>query len=555
MKQRFSWKIMLAVTLVVMLIVAGCASNNNGSDQPSNSKGNNENASTNKDAGNEGTEERGKISSAIYDRGSVPAEEGTTVDNRWTKWLVEQGPVDVDFVTIPRWEYKEKYNVLFASGDAPDLIFEYDTKYRNILISQKQLMPLNDLIEEHSVEYKALLEKYPILRKVATREDGNMYEFGRLMGLRTNHMLFVRKDWLDNLGLSVPTTTDELYEVAEAFVNDDPDQNGQKDTLAMGVSFVGDNILKQMFQSVNYKIENGTIVRTWDNLTAKDSFVKKMYDNNLVDKDFITEMDTGEKSKQDFISGKLGFYGANGGEAYTIFEALKKNVPDAKVMAIPLPASEFGQFGPVISNPVQGTAAINTNAKDPVAVMKYVDFLVRESTMKTLNYGIEGEHYQVNDKGCPVPIDAEKNKQELSWNGDMKMLVSSALFGECGHVKNTYDPNDPIQKEYLEIIEQSDAAYLNPDTPLAELTHGEHMPTLPEDLQLIVTNTEEQLKAFSQQGVLGGSKYTVEQATADAKAYWEKAGGAKVDEWYANWYETRGDEAILAKDLYEIKID
>ena len=75
---------------------------------------------------------------------------------------------------LPRAK-REKYNVLFASGDAPDLIFEYDTKYRNSLISQKQLMPLNELIEEHSVEYKALLEEYPILRKVTTRDDGNIY--------------------------------------------------------------------------------------------------------------------------------------------------------------------------------------------------------------------------------------------------------------------------------------------------------------------------------------------------------------------------------------------
>lgn len=541
---------MLTLMLAIMLVVVGCAGNNNGADKGSENKGN---ANANKDSGNSEPEKRSKISVSVYDRGSIPPEEGTMEDNRWTKWMVEEGPVDIEFVTIPRWESKEKYNVLFASGGAPDLIFEYDTAYRNSLISQKQLMPLNDLIEEHSVEYKALLEKFPILRKVATREDGNMYEFGRLNGLKTNHMFFVRKDWLDNLGLSVPKTTEELYAVAEAFVNEDPDQNGEKDTLAMGVSFVGGNILNQMFQAVGYKIENDTIVRTWENGIAKDNFIRKMYDNNLIDKDFLT--DTGEKSKQDFINGKLGFYGANGGEAYSIFTALKANVPDAKVMAIPLPASEFGQFGPVISNPAQGTAAINANAKDPVAVMKFVDFLVRESSMMTLYYGNEGEHYELDENGCPKPIDADKNAQELNWTGDLRMLVSSGLFGECSSFKNTLDLSNPIDQEYLEIIEQSDAAYLNPETPLAELTHGEHMPTLPEDLQLIVTNTKDQMTAYSQQGQLGGNGYTVEQAAADTKEYWEKAGGAKVDEWYANWYETRGDEAILAKDLYEIKID
>lgn len=552
MKPKKVWNRMMIAMLAVMLVAAGCSGGNNGTaNNPANGNANDGTAANN--GNSDEPAERGKISVAVYDRGSIPPEEGKMDDNRWTKWLNEKGPADVEFVTIPRWESKEKYNVLFASSAAPDLIFEYDTKYRNSLIAQKQLMPLNDLIEEHSVEYKALLDKYPILRKVTTRNDGNIYEFARLLGLRTNHYLFVRKDWLDNLGLSVPKTTDEFYEAAEAFVKEDPDKNGQDDTLAMGVTFVGGVILNQIFQSVGYKIEGDTIVRTWENSIAKDNFIKKMYENNLIDKDFLS--DTGEKSKQDFVNGKLGFYGANGGEAYSIFKGLKTNVPEAEVWAIPLPASEFGQFGPVISNPAQGTAAINANAKDPVAIMKYVDFLVRESTMKTMYFGVEGEHYELDANGCPKPIDKDKNAKELDWTGDMRMLVSSGLFGECASVKNTMNPNDPIDQEFLTIIEQAEAAYLNPETPLAELTHGEHMPALPDDLQLIVTNTESQMTAYSQQGLLGGSGYTVEKATEDAKAYWEKAGGAKVDEWYKEWYKNHGQDALLTKDLYEIKID
>ncbi len=550
MSKNKMWTIFLSVILISVLAIAGCS--NNEANTPSNNKNvapNDEKKDTSEVVE---PEERGDITVSVYDRGSVPPEEGTIDKNRWTDFLIENGPADVEFVVIPRWESREKYNVLFASGGAPDLVFEFDTTYRNSLITQKQLMPINDLIEEHSVEYKALLEQYPILRKLATRADGNMYEFGRLNGLGTNHLLWVREDWLENVGLPVPTTTEELYAVLDAFVNDDPDKNNKKDTLGMGVSFVGGNLLNQMFQDVNYKIQGDTIVRTWENSFAKSTFIKKLYTDKLIDQDFLTD-NGGEKAKQDFITGKLGVYGVNGGDAFNIFEGLKTNVPTAKVIAIPLPASEFGQFGPVINNPAQGTAVINANAKDPVAVMKYVDFLVRESTMMTLNYGIEGEHYKINDKGCAVPIDVDKNKIEQNWNSDMRMLVSPALFGDCRHKKNEYDANNPLHKEFIDLIEQADAAYLNPATPLAELTHGEHMPVLPDDLKLIITNSQEQMTAFYQQALLGGSKYTVEQAEKDAKAFWEKAGGPKVDAWYAEWYKTSGQDAILAKDLYELK--
>lgn len=540
------WKTVLAGALTAALL-AGCSNGGTGAG-PSTGGG------TTTGGTDGGEEKRGSITSSIYDRGSVPPEEGTVDNSRWTRWLNENGPTDVKFMPVPRWESKEKFNVMFASGSAPDLVFEYDTAYRNELISQKQLMPLNDLIEEHSVEYKALLEKYPLLRKVATRDDGNMYEFARINGLSTNHMFFVRKDWLDKLGLDIPKTTDELYAVAEAFVKRDPDGNGQADTLAIGVTAVGDTTLKQMFQDVGYKVVDGKLVRAWENAIAKNNFVKKLYDNGLIDKDFLTDKNS-EKAKQDFINGKLGFYAANGGEAYATFTALKKNFPDAVVTAVPLPASEFGQFGPIVNNPVQATAAINANAKDPVAVMKYVDFLVRESTMMTLQYGIEGEHYTMGESGCPAPIDPEKNKKEIDWTGDMRMLVSSGLFGECTHFKNKMNPNDPIDREYLEIVEHSDRIYLDPKAPMADLTHVEQMPTLPKDLQLIVTNTQEQMLSFYQQALIGGSKYTVEQAAADAQAFWEKAGGTQVDEWYANWYENSAKDAILTKDIYEFKIE
>ncbi len=532
----------LTLVLATSLLAAGCGNGNKAESQASNS---------------ENGEKRGKITSSVYDRGSVPASEGKIEDNRWTKWLNENGPVDVTFTAIPRWEFKEKFNVLFASGTAPDLIFEYATSYRNELISQKQLMPLNDLIEEHSTEYKALLEKYPILRKVAVREDGNLYEFGRINGLATNQALYVRKDWLDQLGLPVPKTVEEFYEVAEAFVKNDPDRNGKKDTLAFGITGVGAQIINAMFQDVGYRVQDGAMVRTWENSVAKNNLIKKMYDNGLIDKDFLSDQN-GEKAKQDFITGKMGFYGANGGgmsDGYTIFTALKKNVPDAVVMAIPLPASSYGQFSPSIQNPVQATAAINANAKDPESVMKYVDFLVKESTMKTMQFGLEGENYNTGENGCPAPTDPNKNKDELDWNIDLRMLVSPAFFGVCGKYENQLDQNNPIDKEFLQIIKEADEAYLTPERPIADYTHGEYMPSLPKDLQLIVTNTGEQMNSYFQQALVGGNKYTVEQAAKQAQDFWEKAGGKKVDEWMANWYQTNKDTAILTPDLYHIKID
>lgn len=498
-------------------------------------------------------ERRGSFTSSIYDRGGVPAEEGTIEDNRWTKWIIENGPADVDFKAIPRWESLDKYNVLFASGTAPDLVYEFSTSFRDKLIANKQIMPIQDLIEQYSVDYKAMLEKYPILRKIATRDDGNMYEFGRLNGLQTNHGLLIRKDWLDKLGLSVPTTADELYAVAEAFAKQDPDGNNKDDTLGMGAAFVSGYILTAMFQAVGWKVVDDKLVTAEENKQAQVEFVKKLYENGIIDKDYLTDKN-GEKEKQNFITGKLGIYGATGVASKAtekLYEGLKKNVPEAQVMAIPLPRTQFGQFSPTIGTPAQATAFINAKAKDPEAIIKYIDFMVRESTQKMLKFGEEGVHYEeVN--GCPAPIDQEKNSKELNWNADFQLLVSNSMFGDCWKIQKQLDPNDPIQKEFIEIANQAEAAYLSPDRPIADFTLGEYKPAFPDDLSLIQSNTAEAMTANLNKAIVSGSKYTVEQAMADNKKIWEKAGGPKVDQWIADWYDTHKDTSVMAKDLYTI---
>lgn len=45
--------------------------------------------------------------------------------------------------------------------------------------------------------------------------------------------IIYRKDWADNLGLEAPTNVDEVFEMARAFTEDDPDGNGQDDTIGL----------------------------------------------------------------------------------------------------------------------------------------------------------------------------------------------------------------------------------------------------------------------------------------------------------------------------------
>ncbi|GAA4863995.1 extracellular solute-binding protein [Paenibacillus vulneris] len=505
--------------------------------------------------GEKGTapDKRGSITVSMYERNNIPPEEGNWDKNRWTEWVNKNGPVDVKYITVPRWESLQKFNALFATGGAPDLILEYDTGYRNQWYSQRLLMPLDEVIDKYSTTYKDLMKQFPQLKKLGTKDDGKLYEIGKVTPLMAGHRIYIREDWLQKLNLKMPQTSEEFLQVAKAFAAQDPDGNGKADTFGLNLSGNGMSIIQHMFGfgEVQWRFEGDTFIHEWDRLKAATAFQKQLFDAGIVDKDFLTDKN-GEKAKQDFLSGKLGMY-LYQEIADKDYDALKKNDPGAKLAILPLPKSQFGQFSPVIGSPIQMVGAINAGAKDPKAVMQYIDFMIKPETARTLESGEEGIHWSKDETGCPKPLDAEKNKKEISYTSDLRMMSSVLLLGKCSFVEQR--PQDTeTQKTLRELAIKANQAYVSKERQIPTLK-PEYLPVLPQDLALIVKNTEQQMKDMWMKAVVSGGNYTPDQAEKDAKSVWEKSGGLRVDEFYAKWYETNKANAFLLKDLYQFGED
>jgi putative aldouronate transport system substrate-binding protein len=502
---------------------------------------------------------RGNITVTVYDRNNISPEEGTWDKNRWTEWVNKNGPADVKYVPVPRWESLPKLNALFATASAPDLILEYDTGYRNGWYSQKLLMPIDDVIEKYSTTYKDLMKQFPQLKKLGTKEDGKLYEIGRVSPLANAHRIYIREDWLTKLNLKMPANTEELLAVAKAFATQDPDGNSKNDTLGVNLSGNGFTIISHMFGhgEVDWNVKEDKFVHEWDGLKASLDFQKKLFDAGAVDKDFLTDKN-GEKAKQDFLSGKLGIYmhqAINEKE----YDTFIKNSPAGKLAIMPMPKSEFGHFSPVVNSPIQMVGSINAAAKNPQAVMQYIDFMIKPENAKTIKYGIEGTHWKVDTaSGLPVSIDAEKNKKEL-YNDDLGMMASSLLYGKWSFTSGLPETNDS-QKALKQLALKADELYVSKDRPIPTLK-PEYLPALSQELALIVKNVEKQISTSNTKGdlwlkaIVGGSGYSAEQAIKEGKDIWEKAGGSKVDDFYAKWYDANKSTAFMLKDLYQFGDD
>jgi putative aldouronate transport system substrate-binding protein len=509
-----------------------------------------------KEEGSTGQAEgKATITVSNYDRGNIPAAEGTVEENRWTKWINEHSPVTAKYVPVARAEAVKKLNVLFASGSAPDIVNDYDTGFRNSLYQQKQLMPLDDYLK-YAPEYEKLLQKYPQLRKIGTKPDGKLYEIGKINEPHLQSVAFIRMDWLKKLKLEVPKTTDELLVVLKAFVEQDPDGNGKKDTYGTNMSYTSDGMVDSMFGSYGWKISSDDkIIRTWDNTLESLKFKKRLFEEGLIDKDYLADKN-GAKAKQDYLNGKVGVYLppaiTNWFEStVTDIQTLRKVVPGAEIAPMAQPKSPMGQFVHHVVNPVQMTTVINAAAKNPKAAMEYINFMIKPENGLILKKGMEGEHWKKGADGFPKVIDPAKNAKELDWAMDYSMFYS---IPENPLLISTtaFDVNNPDQKAGLDMLKKADEFLLNPEAQYPALSHYEHMPTLPSDLVVINTNVDKEIKDIYTKGIIGGAQYTPEQAVADAKAAWEKGGGKQIEEFMNTWYKENKKNAFLGKDILEL---
>ncbi len=125
-------------------------------------------------------------------------------------------------------DYFNQLNVRMAAGNLPDIIHVQDRQKMSEYAEKGMLLDLTPYVEQLQPSIDFVGEDN--WRK--GNLEGKQYGIPRIPDVPFATW-WVRKDWLDELGLAVPTNLEELATVAEAFTLDDPDRNGQNDTYGL----------------------------------------------------------------------------------------------------------------------------------------------------------------------------------------------------------------------------------------------------------------------------------------------------------------------------------
>ena len=331
----------------------------------------------------------------------------------WLRLLEEENGVDVEWQQITA-DWDQKKSVMFAGGDIPDILVKatVTTDFATYNGLFENLAPYID--EGKMPNVAKMFEDHPELRVLCTDEKDGIYGIPNYRSLwpRTNRVLYINQTWLDNLGLQVPTTMDELEEVLIAFKNGDPNGNGDTtDEIPLDFSGFPTFMLAcfgvpMMNESDGYFVEDGKVknYRVDERYKTFMQWLQKLYGEGVINEEVITQdyskfqsLARGE-GKTARVGVTLGWesgdrFGTEVADQYTPMPALKPHADSDESQVY------WGYYSD--NNSVNAaTVALSANCKNKEAAVKFIDaFYAEDMGIQVLFGGMNDVDKCIQDNG------------------------------------------------------------------------------------------------------------------------------------------------------------
>lgn len=316
----------------------------------------------------------------------------TYEDNGYTRYLKKQLNIqnkDV-FEAGENDNYQETVSMTIASRELPDVMVVNDMDMLQLLVD-------NDLIEDLTQVYEDCTSSRikDIYNSYGSEILDNVTFDGKLMALpETNiddgpSLCWLRKDWMDKLGLDAPKTVEDVENIVHEFVQKDPGGNGKGETVGLvcddeltggcGYSYEYQNDIifasfgafpKQWIYNKDGEVVYGSVQNEAKAALGK---LRKMYQQGTLDNNFL--MRESSNIIELIVSGKCGsFFGPWWSPNNPLMSAMQKN-PNAEWQPYLIQTDKDGQTSFASQNPNDKYVVVRKGYKHPEIVMKIVSVL------------------------------------------------------------------------------------------------------------------------------------------------------------------------------------
>ncbi len=382
--------------------------------------------------------------------------------------LEKRTGVHIDFIHPPTGQEGEKFNLMIASKDLPDMVEYSWISYvggPEKAINDNVIIKLNDYLEKSAPNFTRAIRENKEYEKQTKTDSGSIYGFPALnMGkYRIFGGIVIRQDWLDELNLSMPQTIDEWETVLRAF----------KEQKGADAPFTGDatlfsiggynNTFNNAFNvGKGFYVENGVVKFGPAEPAYKDwiMLMNRWYEEGLLDRNYETNNSAALDSKiTNGDAGAMFTYIGSGMGRY--LQMQKEKNPSYNLTAAPYPVAVKGEqpiLTPLAHEASYPFLAITTACKTPQLAVEWADYLYSDEGMMLCNYGVEGESYNMVD-GKPVYTEQIlKNPEGLSIAEMLQRYCratnSAPGFNEAEDYIRQYYPFQQ-QKDALELWTQA----------------------------------------------------------------------------------------------------
>lgn len=481
-------------------------------------------------------------------------------DNEVLNDLMDKAGIKIKWNTMSD-SLSEQVNIRISGGDLPDAFMgvgfsNYDLMTYGADGTFIDLTPY--ITEEYMPNLTAILEEHPDIRAAITMDDGKIYGLpsGEQMGTagidkEEDYSIFsipqfsmINKAWLDDLGLEIPTTLDELHDVLKAFKDNDMAHKmygaDAGSTLPMSTGFDqwcwGQNIFYAGFGFTNWtndvindlvlqKDGKVNFVCDDDNYREALTYFHDWYAEGLMDTEMFSQDDTQlmAKCQQGYVGVSTWWY---------IEELMGDYAKD--YVFLPVLDGPSGTNNVTIrtgGNVSSGQLSITEKCESPVNLLKFFDQWYDGETVMQLQYGPIGTYFTSQDENGV-------------WNSITEDEAQKKFGKGAGELKSYYEVAGPkliLSSYYNDNFHMEDRAVER----LTDL-YDFWMPQVKDTTTFPVNcvYTQDELDTIDRY------KADFENAVAEQEGLWIKNGGPTDEEWEA--YKTKLTDTCGMEQLLEV---
>lgn len=479
--------------------------------------------------------------------------EGDTYeDNVYTRYLKEMLNIqNIDVFEEDSVTYYDIVDMAITEKNLPDVMLVEGLDHLQTLVENDMIADLTESYEDCASErIKDIYASYD------ESVMGNVTFDGKLMALpETNisdgpQLLWLRKDWMDQLGLEDPRTLEDAEQIIMEFVTKDPGGNGPGKTIGLACESeicgeMGHNYeyhLDNMFAAYNsypqqwMKDEAGNLVYGGVQPETRKALARarEWYEKGILDKQFLTQ--TNNNIGDAIIEGKCGaFFGPWWAPNNPLMEAVQKNL-NAKWQPYLISNTPEGKTRYAQQNASTQYVVVRKGYQHPEIVMKTISVLFDYVRYRDLDNEDFIHYYQwnVDPTARPMNINVDYN-DALNRCYD---ALTSALQG-----KRETDSMELLEQSYYEHC----LTYLqNPRKATADQWAAYTSRITACEILKKAQTQEVKTYCFAQTDTMRSVWWKLKEMQKEA--YLEIITGAKpvdyFDTFVAQWYENGGREIL-----------